>query len=234
MAAGIRRDGPRRQGARGRPGGLTRLGGLPPLVERRELRRGLTFPSLVTLKPVRPHAVKPGIPGGIETEGMPPSLRVCGPEDDVVDPLDEPEPDKLSLIAVRFAVGVQIGNKTRTSLIEERLHLGRYTALNLDHQTNPICEGAPRNEFRDRGIKASGNDEFALRLCLVTRPSAESDLSFAVSRGHVHLPSLPWGEMPIRYTKTGTASKRKWRSESPILTLRRAAPGWLESRTTGR
>src|ERR1035438_9050376 len=138
MAAGIRRDGPRRQSARGRPGGLMFPGGLPPIIERRELRRGLMFPSLVTLKPIRPHAVKTGIPCGIEAEGMPPSFRACGPEDAVIDPLDEPEPDKLSLIGVRFAVGVQSGNITRTSLIEERLHLGRYTALNLDQQTNPI------------------------------------------------------------------------------------------------
>src|ERR1035441_1896075 len=222
MAAGIRRDGPRRQGARGRPGGLTRLGGLPPIVERRELRRGLTFPSLVTLKPVRPHAVKPGIPGGIETEGMPPSLRVCGPEDSVIDPLDEPEPNKLSLIAVRFAVGVQIGNKTRTSLIEERLHLGRYTALNLDHQTNPVCEGTPLNEFRDRGAKPSGIDEFQLRLGFMARPSAESNLSFAAARGHIHLPSIPLGGDAHTIHQNWCRNQREI---GPVLTLRRAASG---------
>src|ERR1017187_2029300 len=190
MAAGIWRDGPRRQGARGRPGGLTFPGGLPPIIEGRELRRGLTFPSLVTLKPIRPHAVKTGIPCGIEAEGMPPSLRVCGPEDVVVDPLDEPEPDKLSLVGVRSAVGVHSGNKTRTSPIEERLHLGRYTALNLDHQTNPICEGLPLNEFRNRGAKSSGINDFKLRLGLVARPGAESNLSFAVSSGHFHGQSI--------------------------------------------
>src|ERR1017187_7813987 len=179
MAAGIWRDGPRRQGARGRPGGLTCLGGLPPNIERRELRRGLTFPSLVTLKPVRPHAVKPGISGGIKAEGMPPSLRVCGAEDLVVDPLDEPKPDKVFLVGMRFAVGSQIGNKTRTSLIEERLHGGRYAAINLDHQPNPICEGPPLNEFRNRSGKPTGINESKLRLGLVTRPGAESNLSFA-------------------------------------------------------
>src|ERR1017187_4564286 len=109
MAAGIWRDGPRRQGARGRPGGLTFPGGLPPIIEGRELRRGLTFPSLVTLKPTRPHAVKTGIPCGIEAEGMPPSLRVCGPEDSVIYPLDEPEPEELSFVGMSFAVGGQIG-----------------------------------------------------------------------------------------------------------------------------
>src|ERR1035441_8187 len=121
MAAGIRRDGPRRQGARGRPGGLTFPRGLPQIIEGREWRRGLTFPSLVTLKPVRPHAVKTGIPCGIKAEGMPPPLRVGGLEDVLVDPLDEPEPDKLSLVGMRFAVGVQIGNNTRKSGFELRV-----------------------------------------------------------------------------------------------------------------
>src|ERR1019366_392728 len=153
----------------------------------------MAFPLIVTLLPILPHAVKTGIPGGIKTEGMSPPLRVCGLEDAVIDPVDEPEPDKLSLIAVRFAVGVQIGNKNRTSLIEERLHLGRYTALNLDHQTNPICEGAPLNELRNRGAKSSGINEFKLRLGLVARPGAESNLSFAAARGHIHLPSILLG-----------------------------------------
>src|ERR1035437_4710806 len=164
MAAGIRRDGPRRQGARGRPRGLTYLGGPPPIIEGREFCQRHPFPGIVTLKPILPHAIKTGIPGGIKTEGMPPSLRVCGLEDVVIDPLDEPEPEKFSLVGVRFAVSSQSGNKTGTALIEEHLHLGRYTALNLDHQTNPICEGAPLNEFRDRSGKPSGINEFKLRL----------------------------------------------------------------------
>ena len=105
MAAGIRRDGPGWQGARRRLGGLTRLGGLPPLIERRKFCRRRQFPGIVTLKPMLPHSIKTGIPGGIKTEGMPPSLRVCGLEDVVIDPLDEPEPEKFSLVGVRCAVG---------------------------------------------------------------------------------------------------------------------------------
>lgn len=154
------------------------------------MRRGLTFPSLVALKPIRPHAVKTGIPCGIEAEGMPPSLRVCGPEDSVIYPLDEPEPEELSFVGMSFAVGGQIGKKTWASLIEERLHLGRYTALNLDHQTNPICEGLPLNEFRNRSAKSSGINEFQLRLGLMARPGSESNLSFAVSSGHFHGQSI--------------------------------------------
>src|ERR1035441_6520762 len=140
---------------------------------------------------------------------MSPSLRVCGLEDFVVDPRDEPEPDKLSLVGMRFAVGVQIGNKTRTSLIEERLHLGRNTALNLDHQTNPICEGAPLNEFRERNAKPSGIDESQLRFGLVAGPSAESNLSFAVARGHIHLPSLLWGRCPYDTPKLVPRSEER-------------------------
>ena len=160
-------------------------GGLPPIIERRELSRGPAFPNIVTLKPILPHAVKPGIPGGVKAQGMPPSLRVCGLEDVVIDPLDEPEPKKLPLVGVRFAVGLQIGNKTRTSFVEERLHRDRYTTANLDYQTNPICKGAPLNEFRDCLGKPSGINKFKLRLGLVARPSTESNLGFAASGGHM-------------------------------------------------
>ena len=160
-------------------------GGLPPIVERREFRRGLDSPSLVTPNPILTHAVKTGIPGGIKTEGMPPSLRVCGLEDVVIDPLDEPEPEKFPLVGVRFAVGSQDSNKTGTSFIEGRSHLGRYSAIDLDDQTNPICEGAPLNEFRDCLGKPSGINEFKLRLGLVARPGAESNLGFAASGGHM-------------------------------------------------
>jgi hypothetical protein len=92
-------------------------GGLPPIVERREFCRGLESPGLVTPKPILPHSIKTGIPGGIETERMPPSLRVCGLEYVVIDPLDEAEPEKFPLVGVRFAVGGQSANETRTSLI---------------------------------------------------------------------------------------------------------------------
>src|ERR1035438_7526149 len=57
---------------------------------------------------------------------------------------------------VRLVVEIEGGISTKMqSLLEERLHLGRYTALNLDHQTNPICEGLPLNEFRNRGVKST-------------------------------------------------------------------------------
>jgi hypothetical protein len=115
---------------------------------------------------------------------MSPSLRVCGLEDIVIDPLDETEPQKLSLVWARFAVGGQSGNKAGTSLIEDRSHFGRYTTLKLDDQTNPICEGEPLNELRHGGGKPSGINELKLRLGLVARPGPESNLSFAVSSGH--------------------------------------------------
>jgi len=115
---------------------------------------------------------------------MPPPLRAGELEDVVVDPLDELEPDKFCLCGMRLAVDSE--NKTRTSVIKERLHLGRNTALCLDHQPNPVCESPPFNKFRHRGAKASGINPFELGLGLVARPSAESDLTFAVSSGHSH------------------------------------------------
>ena len=105
MAPGIRRDGPRRRGARRQPGGLIRLGGLTPVMERRKFRRRLAFPRIVAMKPILAHAVKAGISGSIKTEGMPPSFFTCGLEDRVVDPLDEPKPEEFPLIGMRFAVG---------------------------------------------------------------------------------------------------------------------------------
>src|SRR5260370_6693586 len=193
MAGGIRRDGSGRKGARCWPGGLTYRGGLPPIIQRRKFSRGHPFPGIITLKPILPHAVKAGIPGSIKAESMPPSLRICGLEDVLIDPLDEPEPDKLSLVGVRFAVVRQIAEENKTSLIEERFDLGGQTSLDLVHQTNPICEGAPLNEFRNRGAKPSGINEFQLRLGLVARPRAKSNLRFAVSSGHIRLHSILWG-----------------------------------------
>jgi hypothetical protein len=88
-----------------------------------------------------------------------------------------------------FGVGSQSSNKAGTSLFEDRVHRGRYTAVDLDNQTNPICEGTPLNEFRDRSGKPSGINEFKLHLGLVARPGAESNLSFAASSGHMQRPS---------------------------------------------
>src|SRR5215469_10126840 len=105
MAPGIRRDRPRRRGARRRPGGLSCLRGLQPVMERWEFRRRLAFPRIVAMKPILPHAVKAGISGGIKTEGMPPSFFTCGLEDGVVDPLDEPKPEEFPLIGMRLAAG---------------------------------------------------------------------------------------------------------------------------------
>src|SRR5438105_2492081 len=96
MAAGIRRDGLRQQCACGRRGRLTYLGGLTPVVKRREFCRGIAFPCIITLKPILPDAVKTGISGGIKAERMAPSLRVCRLEGLVVDPLDQAEPEILS------------------------------------------------------------------------------------------------------------------------------------------
>ena len=186
MALGVRRHRPCCYGARIRPGGLSGVGGPTPVIERWEFSRRVPLPRIVAMKPIRPHAVKAAISGSIKAEGMPPSFRICGPENVTVHPLDEPEPKKFWLAGVRLAVGVQSGNKTRTSLIEDRLHLGGYTALHFDHQTKPVCECAPLNEFRNRSAKPRGIDEFKLRLGPVARPSPQGNLSFAVSRCHFH------------------------------------------------
>ena len=164
-------------------------------MEGREFRRRLAFPCIVAMKPILPHAVEPGISGGIIAERMPPSFFICGLEDGVVDPVDEPKPKKFSLVGMRFAVGSQRGLKARTSLIDEGLHCGRDSALNSDHQTNPICKGAPLDEVRNRGGKTSGINELTFRFGLVTGSGAESNLSFAVSSSRFHRQSIR-GSLP--------------------------------------
>ena len=66
------------------------LGGLTPVVDRREFCRTLARPCVVAVKPILPHAVKTRISGGIKAEGMPPSFLLRGREDGVVEPLDDP------------------------------------------------------------------------------------------------------------------------------------------------
>ncbi len=93
--------------------------------------RAILFPTVIAKQPIRPHAVKPRIPRRKITERVRPTLSLSKTEDLVVNPGDQPQPQKLPLVRVTATIGFGILEETWTTLFEDASHLGRNTALGL-------------------------------------------------------------------------------------------------------